>query len=97
MKITAKGKYNGKAMTVEVTDEGGRLKYLFNGDRDHVLQYEIEDQMDGVPIGGTYYPETEALQIYAVLCGYFFDANPDITAEGIEEEIPTPNGVEGVY
>lgn len=97
MKITAKGKYNGAEMTVEVTEEGGRLQYLFNGRRNPALQYAIEDQMDGVPIGGTYYPETAELQVYAVLSGYFFDANPDITAEGIEEEIPTPNGVEGVY
>lgn len=97
MKITAKGKYNGANMTVEVTDEGGRMQYLFNDKPDSALKYAIEDQMDGVPIGGTYYPETEALQIYAVLCGYFFDANPDITAEGITEEIPMPDGAEGVY
>ena len=98
MKITANGIRNGIQMTVEVTDEGGRLQYLFNGSPDAKLKYEIADHIeDGVTIGGTYFPETEALQVYAVLCGYFFDRNPDITAEGITEEIPQPDAEGGVY
>ena len=98
MKITATGKYKGKPMTVQVTDEVGSMLFLFNGQPDATLKYEIIDRIeDGVQIGGTYIPETEALQVYAALSGYFFDRNPDITAEGITEEIPQPDGEGGVY
>lgn len=98
MKIKATGKYKGRLMTVEVTDEYGGILYLFNGKPDAVMKYEILDRIeDGVLIGGTYIPETDALRIYAALEGYFFDRNPDITAEGITEEIPLPDGDGGVY
>lgn len=90
-KIEAHGKLNGKATTVTWEDDA----LQFNGARDPVLESDLRGIVArGPAIGGTYYPETEALRMIAALTGYFFDRPPEITVEGeLEEEIPGEPGV----
>ena len=90
-RIEASGKLNGKALTVIWED--GALQ--FDGADDPIREADLRGIVaSGPAIGGTYYPETEALQMIAALTGYFFDRPPEITVEGeLEEEIPGEPGV----
>lgn len=88
MKIIASGKKDGKKIIVEVSGQE-KFEYRFNGEKDDQLEMEIWQQIGDFPVGGTYWPETEAMQILAVLVAGFYDRPPVILlAEGIDEEIP---------
>lgn len=101
MKIVATGKKNKDDMTVTITKNQDGFSFLFNNEPDIALQLEIEDAIEaGVPIGGTYYPETKEFQIYSVISGgTFFDRGTAkiIEADGIKEEIPQPVGTKAIY
>lgn len=72
--VTAKGKKNGSAMTVRCENQDGILVFTFNEAEDLEKEAEIDILLrEPRPIlGGTYWPECEALKIASVL-PYFFD------------------------
>lgn len=85
-KITAKGKFRGGVMTVEVIDS----ETYINGEEDDGLDYILHEQR---PIGGTYYAASESMEnILHNLTKYFFDNDPIIEVDGEIEEIPSVEG-----
>lgn len=94
-KIIAKGKKNGKAITVECDCDDYGASMLFNGAKNTNYEAEvIMAALSGVAIGGTYYPETLPLQIVAALENSFFDRRPSsLDVDGEIEQIPGEEGV----
>ena len=102
MRIVARGIKNGKEITVEVTDRfgEGEVACLVDGvdDVDCFIELLTEIELNGAPMGGTYYPQTKELKWYSALTEWYFDRSPDILcAEGVEEMVPQPNGKHAVY
>lgn len=91
--IKATGYKRGERLTVEIKQDGQHFEYLFNGKPDYDLQMEIELLCaKGVPIGGTFYPETEEMKRVAVLSGWFFDRRPEVLEHDCKEQIPFEKG-----
>ena len=89
--IKAKGKRNGKDVTVEYSDGA----FTFNGKSNYRLEAEIDLLLDEKrAVGGTYWPKEkmEPLNIIGVMGDRFFDR--PVAVEGDEEaELPSEKGV----
>lgn len=94
IEIRAQGIREGKGVLVECDFTGDGIEFLFNGSQDIDLEGAIRDEMEEHhPMAGTYFPETEKLNLINVLDGYFFDSNPDIEVEGEVETMPNEEGL----
>ena len=94
-KITAKGFYNGDPLTVsaETVADTHIWHFLFDGKVDPEKELDLElSMMRQHPVGGTYYPD-EGTGLYVIAgLSWFFDRDPEISAE-IDEHIPGEEGV----
>lgn len=87
MYILAKGTKYGKKLRIEVKNK----QILINGKTDGPMIEIFKAYLHEKPVfDGTYIPQSafEDVNIYNVLRNYFFDNDPDITANGIT---PIPN------
>ncbi len=93
--IRAKGKRNGREMTVEFSDG----VFLFNGRKNPALEYDLRWEMDELhSFGGTWYPEKadDIRNILNCIANWFFD-RPAEDVECTEEIEGLPSEVGVVY
>lgn len=90
LKVTAVGMINGNELEVEA--QKIENKWILNNP---VLQMQFDALQDeGLPIGGTYYPEKGSiLAVHNILENHFFDAVISIECDDELEKIPYEENV----
>lgn len=84
MYILAKGTKFGKRWRIEVKNK----KFLFNGSENKAMMKILDLELKSRPVyDGTYVPTDayEDANIYNVLKNFFFDDNPQITANSMQK------------
>lgn len=92
-RITAQGKINGDPVEV-ICEEDRGWSFTFNGESNVDLEAKLRELMRVKhPIGGTYYPKTQRLNLCSIFQkSIFFDRPADVDAYGDIEEVPSVAG-----